>query len=215
MQTFFERAWLTRRSPLAIHFVTFLMLALGSASTSSAAEWVLDKQADGIDVYTRPVPGSGIKEFKGTAEVEASLDSVLLILRDSDGFKNWFPNTPESKLLAREDGVGYQYSVMDAPWPVSDRDNVFRSVTERDEDSGVVVIHVTAAPDYHPEQADRVRVRKANGSWKLEPLDGERTRVTFIMHLEPGGGIPKWLVNARVVATPFEALTNLRIFAGN
>lgn len=207
-------------SPLARHttmalFVTAICLILGSSASAIATEWVLDKQENGIDVYTRPVPGSGIKEFMGTAEIEDSVDAVLRVLRDSDRFKHWFPNTPESKLLAREDNVSYQYSVMDAPWPVSDRDNVFRSVTKRDEATGVVEIQVTAAPDYFPEQANRTRVRKANGAWKLEPLEGDRTLVTFRMHLEPGGGIPEWLINARVVATPFEALTNLRAFLKN
>jgi len=210
-----ERARGFRRCAAAISFLTLLTLVLASASTSAAAEWVLDKQENGIDVYTRPVVGSGIKEFKGTKELKASLESVLFVLRDSDGFKNWFPNTPESKLLDRTNDVAHQYSVMDAPWPVSDRDNVFRSVTQRDEATGVVIIHVTADPDYYPEQDGRVRVRKANGSWRLDPVDAERTRVTFTMHLEPGGGIPQWLVNARVVATPFEALTNLRASTGN
>jgi hypothetical protein len=35
------------------------------------------------------------------------------------------------------------------------------------------------------------------------------------MHLEPGGGIPEWMINARVVGTPFEALTNLRASPGS
>ena len=33
------------------------------------------------------------------------------------------------------------------------------------------------------------------------------------MHLDPGGGIPEWMINARIIATPFEALTNLRLSA--
>ena len=46
--------------------------------------------------------------------------------------------------------------------------------------------------------------------WRLEPLAPERTRVVFTLHLEPGGGVPAWMANARVVSTPFEALENLR-----
>ncbi|MEZ4291465.1 MAG: hypothetical protein R3E53_13375 [Myxococcota bacterium] len=38
--------------------------------------------------------------------------------------------------------------------------------------------------------------------------------MTFAMHLDPGGGLPDWLVNARIVGTPFEALTNLRARVG-
>lgn len=175
-----------------------------------AEEWSLDKQAEGINVYTRPVAGSGIKQFKGVADFEAPAEKVVALIRDSDRFKDWFPNTPESKLLDRKDKVSYQYSVMDAPWPVSDRDNVLRSVLTRDADTGVVEIQITAAPDFYPEQPDRVRVRTANGYWRIEPLDPNRSRVTFSMHLEPGGGVPEWLTNSRVVESPYEALTNLR-----
>ena len=192
-----------------------LALAPSTGVASTESDWTLDKAQDGISVYTRPVAGSGIKEFKGEAEIASPLDAILRVLRDSDGFKNWFPNCPESQLLAREENISYQYSVMATPWPLSDRDNIWRSETRRSPTSGIVEIEVTAAPDYRPERGGRVRVQKAHGSWKLEPLSPSRTRVTFTMHLEPGGGIPEWMINARVIGTPFEALTNLRASAGS
>ena len=189
---------------------------LGAGETAAASEeWSLDKQKDGIEIYTRPVAGSGIKEFKGVADVDASINGIVAVLRDSDRFKTWFPNTPESRLLSREGTTSYQYSVMATPWPMSDRDNVLRSVSTHDEVTGVVHITVDAAPDYHPVQNGRVRVQHARGSWRLEPLDENKTHVTFTMHLEPGGGIPQWMINARIVATPFEALTNLRATVGS
>src|SRR5690606_12962108 len=122
----------------------------------------------------------------------------------------WFPNTSESRLLSRRGEIAYQYSVLDAPWPVSDRDNVLRSETSIDSATGRVSIRIVAAPDEFPEQPGRVRVRRARGEWLLEPVGAAQTRVTFTMHLEPGGGVPDWLIDARVVGTPFEALTNLR-----
>ena len=189
-------------------------LGTTAAIASTQAEWTLDLQEDGIEVYTRPVEGSGIKEFKGIAEVGVSLEKILELLRDSSRFKTWFPNTPESKLLSRDGDVSYQYSVMGTPWPMDDRDNVLRSVTTRDENTGDVRIDITAAPDYYPAQDGRVRVQKAHGTWKLKPIGANKTHVMFKMHLEPGGGIPQWMINTRIVATPFEALTNLREILG-
>jgi START domain len=183
-------------------------------STAGAADWTLEKQAEGIDVYTRPVPGSEIKEFRGEGVVSVDSDAIVTLLRDSDRFKEWFPNTIESKLLKRDGDVSFQYSVMSTPWPISDRDNVFRSVTKRDKKTGGVEISVSAAPTEFPIQSGRHRVTKARGSWRLTPRGPDKTLVTFTMHLEPGGGLPDWLVNARVVATPFEALVNLRNILG-
>ncbi|MBY0400110.1 START domain-containing protein [Myxococcota bacterium] len=180
------------------------------AADAEEAPWTLVRDRDGIAVHTRPVEGSGILEFKGTALVAASVERIRAILRNVDDFELWFPNTSEARLLSRENGVQFQYTVIDAPWPVSDRDNVFRSETHHDPTTGIVRIAVTAAPDRHPEHPDRVRVRHARGQWLLEPVEAERTRVTFTMHLEPGGGVPQWLLNSQVVETPFEALGNLR-----
>ncbi|MFK7898286.1 MAG: START domain-containing protein [Myxococcota bacterium] len=184
--------------------------ARAAGETGEAAPWTLAAEENGIQVFTRPVAGSGIQEFKGIAEVGTAMHSIYDLLKDSNRFKEWFPNTPESKLIKRDENISYQYSVMATPWPTSDRDNVFRSVTEVDRDAGTIRISVSAAPDDYPMQDDRVRVRKANGYWFLEKQSKDRTRVTFVMHLEPGGGIPQWMINARVVATPLEAITNLR-----
>jgi ribosome-associated toxin RatA of RatAB toxin-antitoxin module len=190
--------------------LSFALALLGPASTSVAQEWSLERQQDGIDVFTRPVAGSNIKAFKGEGLVDADIEIVLRVIRDSDHYQDWFPNCPESKLLERAGAVSYQYSVTAAPWPVDDRDNIFRSVLERDATTGRIEISITAAPEAYPIQPGRVRVQRANGSWQLEPAANGSTRVAFTMHLEPGGGVPSWMVNARILSTPFEAITNLR-----
>ena len=190
--------------------MTFVVTVMLAGSFAHAAEWKLARDENGIAIHTRPVDGSGIDEFRGVAEVDASTEALVALLRDSARLKEWFPNTPESRLIDRNGSVSNQYSVLATPWPTSDRDNVLRSVLSRDETTGVVEITLAANPDHYPLQSGRVRVRRANGLWLFEPLSESRTRVTFQMHLEPGGGIPQWMINARVVETPFEALTNLR-----
>lgn len=205
------------KSLLLVHLPRTLLVSLCLCVVAGAAvadEWELKKQADGIDVYTRPVAGSDIREFRGEGIVGVGIDAVVELLRDSSRFKDWFPETSESKLLERDGAITYQYSVMSTPWPISDRDNIFRTVLTRDETTGRVDISVEAAPNAHPEQPRLHRVTRANGSWQLTPDGPNKTHVKFIMHLEPGGGIPDWMVNARIVATPFEALVNMRLALG-
>lgn len=198
--------------PSCLAWTVAFAVALVAPAAAGAGEspWTLVRNRNGVVVHTRPVAGSGIREFRGSAVIPASVETIVAILRDADRFKTWFPNTSESHLVDREGDVSHQYSVLDAPWPVSDRDNVFRAETRRDPATGTVSIAVRADPDRLPERPERVRVRHARGEWRLEPVPPAQTRVTFTMHLEPGGGVPEWLINAQVVETPFEALTNLR-----
>lgn len=201
---------------LAVLLMPLLPPSARAASTERAKDqaggitWKLARREAGIEVYTRAVAGSDVKAFKGEGLVAAPVERIRALLRDGDRLHEWFPNTPTSKLIAVEGETRLQHTVMATPWPVSDRDNVLRSVTRKDQATGTVDIQLTAAPDAYPIQKDLHRVTKANGSWRLEPRGPQETWVVFAMHLEPGGGIPDWIVNARVVATPFEALSNLR-----
>ena len=86
---------------------SLISLVAGGSLASAANDWSLEKQESGIDVYTRPVEGSGIKEFKAEGVVDAGVEKVLAVLRDSDRFHEWFPNCPESKLLEREGGASH------------------------------------------------------------------------------------------------------------
>src|SRR5262245_8871241 len=63
-----------------------------AAADAAEASWTLDRERDGITVHTRPVAGSGIREFKGSALVAAPVESIRALLRDADHFKDWFPN---------------------------------------------------------------------------------------------------------------------------
>jgi len=199
---------------LLISTLTLFLYSCLAAGAARAADWELKKQAEGIDVYTRPVAGSEIKAFKGEGIVRVEVAAIVALLRDASRFKDWFPDTGESKRLERDGDVTYQYSVMTMPWPISDRDNIFRTVTTRDEATGRVEISVDAAPDSHPIQPGRHRVTHATGTWQLTPKAPQETHVAFTMHLEPGGGIPDWMVNARIVATPYGALVNMRRILG-
>ena len=200
----------TPRALLLWPSVAVILMITSPHARADTNAWRLARSAEGITVHLRDVPGSGIAEFRGETVVDAPVSAIIDLLRDADRFKTWFPNTPESKLLSRDGDVSYQYSVMGTPWPMSDRDNVLRSVRSVDPSTGTVTIVVEADPDHHPEQPGLVRVRRAHGKWVLVPRGPDKTHVTFQMHLEPGGGIPEWMINARVVESPFEALTNMR-----
>ena len=194
-------AFLSAALAVAAIAVPAVTLPTGAARAETG-DWVQERSELGITVFTRAVEGSSIREFRGEGLVRVPVDEILALLRTPARFKDWFPDTSESKGLPAQGGDSYQYSVMDIPWPISDRDNVLRTRLQTDPDTGRVDIQIHAAPDAYPEQSGRLRVRKAHGSWLLDPRGPGETFVRFQMHLEPGGGLPDWMVNARTVGTP-------------
>ena len=185
----------------------FLLLLL--PASAFGADWELRAEEDGIRVYTRPVPGSQVAAVRGETTIPAPVDAVQGVLMDAGRLPEWFPNCPTARVLSQEADVQLRYVVTAAPWPVDSRDAVYRYRVSRDADTGSTTIRVGVEPDAHPRQDGYVRILEAEGRWTLVPADGA-TKVTWEMHLDPGGSLPAWLINRRVVETPLGALRGLR-----
>lgn len=190
--------------------IRFLLLlaAAAAAMPAAALDWELQRDEAGIRVWTKPVPGSAVARFRGETFVKADTAAIKAVLGDVPRMTEWFPDCVEARTLSKEGDVELRYMVTGAPWPVDDRDAIYRIETIR-EPSGPVRIEMGVQPEALPEQEGRVRVRRAQGGWKLTPEEGG-TRVAWELHLEPGGSVPTWLINQRVVETPFRALRELR-----
>jgi len=188
-----------------------LALALLGAS-AQASEWVTRFQEQGVTVQTREVDGSGYHAFRATTTLAASPEAVLARLRDIDSYTEWFPDTPEARLVNVESvggDVWFNYLRTDVPWPVKDRDTVYRNRLLRSNDG--LRIEIVADPDVLPETRRVVRIRSAGGFWDMRAADGG-TAVHWQFHLDPGGNLSPALANPRVLETPKGALRALRAY---
>lgn len=192
-------------------FKTIMLFStLFSLAFASAEDWELIKDDDGIKVYTRTIPDSKIKEFKGVTNIRATLDGILGVLNDTDACPKWVHNCKDPlKVRDVSFNEGYIYQVINFPFPVNDRDLVLHSKMKHDPVTKVVTIQLTSIPDYISETKN-VRIKKSNGNYFIKPIDDGSFEVTWQHHSEPGGGIPKWLVNKLIVDMPFNTLRNLR-----
>ena len=146
-------------------------------------------------------------------------DPDTLIEQILDSVQEIFRRETAAVLLRESEGNALQIAAArgyDAQQTASYRADLGAGVAGKVAASGAarLVADVTAEPDYYPVQKGRLRVQKAHGTWTLKPVGSDKTHITFTMHLEPGGGIPQWMINARIVVSPFEALTNLRATVG-
>ncbi len=197
--------------PLFSVFLFFSLLGLLPAQS----DWSLAKEADGIRVYTRSVPGSGLKAFRGEVTLTgASLKAVLNTILDVEQFPKLSPRTASARLVkAVSDREHYIYAVTDAPWPVRDRDGIYHFRAE-DTADGAVIVRMEARPDFLPHESGLVRIPRSEGFWQLQRRPDGRLRILYQNHTDPGGSIPAWLANSSVVNIPFKTLQNLKAQVG-
>lgn len=194
-------------------FVLGLMLSV-FINPIFAQNWSLAKDKNGVKVYTRKIDGWGIKEYKATMTIKASLKKVIGTLKDVPGRYKWLHNTVEIREVARPNSdVIAVYNKVDAPWPVADRDNItqfsfsYPSSTTARIDMTVIKTHPKA-----PIYDGIVRVDRLKGHWSLKDKGNGYVEVIQQCAAEPGGSIPDWLANSAVVDTPYNTMYNLKTY---
>lgn len=191
---------------LTIQFIFILL----SFSLMAQDNWELQKEKDGIKVYTSEVEGSDIRAYKAEAVMEGKLSSFVAALRDVDNFTELFESMKSSEIIESTDTLLIHYSQTNAPWPVKDRDGVYQLSFSQHHGTKAVRIRIKVLNNIKPLDDDYVRLEQAEGYWLLYPLDQNHVEVTYQMHAEPGGSLPAWVINAFIVDGPLDDMANLR-----
>ena len=188
-----------------------LFFALISISSLYASEisWQLKSTSDGISIYTRKVEGSKILEFKATTVINASINKIIPIFEDVPNLSSWYYQCTHSKLV-KDEGAQDKiiYIVLHLPWPVAQRDSVFKRSKSVDGEN--INYTIEALPDFLPVKKGKIRVLMINSHWNFKSLPDGKTEIYFQQHSNPGGSIPPFLVNAMAIDTPQNSLKALR-----
>ena len=173
--------------------------------------WEFKKDEGGIRVYVRNVEGSSILEYKGTVMVKAGIEKAVGLFEDDERTTEWFYECMDSRVVKTytpDDKIFY--AAIHMPWPVKDRDTVFRQIRSVDPASGTVRYETSAVPRDYPEQKGKIRMPYMKGRWLFTPLAKGGTEILYQEHSEAGGHIPDWLVNRLAVNIPFNSLGRFR-----
>jgi hypothetical protein len=204
------------RRPRFASLTALLALALAAvAAGSQEGGWRLEKDKDGIQVYTRAVDGWTVREFKGVSSIAADLSSLVAIITDAHASREFSEFVSETEIRHRESDTHYQvYSATKLPWPLSDRDILSQRDITQNKNSFVVTITDVAIEDPEPPRKGFVRIVKSRTEWKLSPTSRGMVLVETSTLSDPGAPIPSSIINAMSVSTPFKTLTKLKELAG-
>lgn len=201
-----------RVTTLRIAALCLGLLAGFLPAASRAADWEVIAERDGIVASRRMVEGRQLPQLRAQGDVEGTPQEVLAVLLDVPGYRQWVPDCAEATTL-RQTGAWRSliYTRTDLPWPVLDREAVIEQqvIFVRAPALLKVVFQAVAAPDIARARGT-IRTNFAEGSYTIEALDGNRSRVTYLVDADPGGAIPAWLIRMQSRRNPLETLAGLR-----
>ncbi|QQR98422.1 MAG: START domain-containing protein [Sphingobacteriales bacterium] len=198
--------------------VLILTLMMSTYIISSAQNnWELEKEKDGIKVWTKKREGSKLKEYKGVTIVQTSVDKLLAVFKNVKAHEKLFYKCKKgsvSLVKKSNDDDFYTYMVFEAPL-VKNRDAITHFKFSPPSPDGSVTIYLEAAPTLVPYKPDFVRVPEMKGYWKFAPKSNGTVEVTHQAYSSPGGGLPESMANIASVDAPFTMLSALKSLLGN
>jgi hypothetical protein len=196
----------------SLHYVLApIMLMIWFSFLVPANDWKLEKDSEGVKIYTRDVSGSDFKEIKVEFIVKSTLAGVSKIFNDIPSYTQWVYNCTEAKVIKRISSFEfYTYSVYSLPWPADNRDEISHSVQTQDALSKAITIKINGEKTFIPENEGMVRVESIHGITMITPLKDGDVQIIYQLHMNPGGELPPFLVNLFLIDAPFNSFVNFK-----
>jgi hypothetical protein len=194
--------------------IIIFILIFFHAISAICGEWKLIVDKDGITLYAREVNGHPEAQFKGVCIVRRPIEAVGSVLSDVGAYPKWFFKCIEAKKIPTENSSElhfFLYVAIDAPWPFSDRDVVYKTDVTIDYESGKVVSHSIALKrSFIPLPGRYVRITDSEHQWILERISVDRTRITFMNRTNASGPFAGFISNPGIRDTMIHSLKNLK-----
>ncbi|MBC7384216.1 MAG: START domain-containing protein [Bacteroidia bacterium] len=193
-------------------FFFSLILWVISLRAQEPGPWQLVRDDQGLKIYTRTTTGSELKEIKARMLLNSSLSTVVAIINDFESYTYWVYKCSEARLLKSVgDSDMCYYHVIDAPWPMEDRDAISRFLITQNKHTLELKITAQGLPGYIPKKEGFTRLPKSNTVWTLTPIGPNLIQLEYVLIFDPGGELPAWLTNMFITDGPFQSLINLKL----
>jgi len=183
-----------KRALIAL-LVAAMPLSIFAATQSE--EWKAVKQTGGVTIYSRPHPGSHLKEFRAIGEIDAPSHAVHKVIDDVESYTSFMPYTAEARVLERKHDSILTYQRI-SPKIVSDRDYTIRIEKKSwPAQHGLAYLSEWKPANEHgpAERPGVFRVKLVDGSWLLEPIGPNKTRATYFVFTDSGIAVPPLVAN--------------------
>jgi hypothetical protein len=179
-------------------------------SVYSQSEWTLKKDKDGIKVYTGKMTDSKFNAIKVSCDLKGNLSALASILLQPSLQPEWVIATKTSKLIKQlAPNHIYYYNIATIPWPLSNRDMVIDLNIVQDTATKKMTVTANSIENVLPNMKGLERIPFTNATWEVTPFGVNTIHVEYFLKINPGGGVPPWIVNMFIAKAPFESFENL------
>jgi hypothetical protein len=169
--------------------------------------WKLEKNKNGIKVYSNVPEGETLKHIKAHAIVKSSLSSIVAVLIDVPNYTNWIYNCSESNSLKQVNNQEMiYYSVSDVPWPLDNRDLVLKNTISQNNKTKTVYSISAPVLNVIPKKKGMVRIENMYGKWTITPKENGLVVLEYYLKLDVGGNVPDWIVNLFIEKGPYQSM---------
>lgn len=187
------------------------LLTLSSLSFTADNSWTFEKEEYSVKAYTRPKLGEDIREFRTDCEINATISSIVSVLKDSKVSHEWVKDVEKVELIGKmTDKEWDTHTFVDLPWPISNRDITTKSKLTLLASTNQVRIDISSISNKVPVNEDYVRMTNTSGHWLFTRLDSAKTRVEYEMFADPSGAIPSSVINPFIIDGPINNMVELR-----
>lgn len=181
-----------------------------SASTKLAAaaeyDFQLEREVGAVKIFKALDREQGYQRVRVQTVSDHPLEVLLHLNTDVKGWAGWMPKVLQADYVEPGTDRYIAHTRFSSPWPVKNRDSVIESKVTRNPDSGVVRLAFRTVEDRVPPSADYVRIPYVDGFWEFTPLPSGQVGVVYEILINPGGNVPKWMVNFEAVDLPLQTV---------
>lgn len=166
-------------------------------TNSGSNEWKIIDDKNGVQVYTKKVPGDSWLKFKVTGHIDASMKSIVRFIRDPRAADD--AGTYDAYMLDSINAELMYYSFKQKFFfPFKPREYIVQSNFRQDALTKAIYTDFIADPDKIPLDPKNgcFRVTKMNNQWWFNPAKNGKVEYVFISDAEdPGGNFPYFVAN--------------------
>ena len=193
------------------YYILVLICLLLQTTAHCQEDWKLKKDKNGIKVYSRKTPNFKFDELKVDCIFEGKISQLAAVILDVNNQYQWVYKTAKSKLLKQVTNADlFYYSEIECPWPFHNRDLIARMTITQNTSTKILSIVAKSVDNYLPSKKNLVRVKYSNALWTITPLNNAQFKVEYKIQIDPGDGVPAWILNMFATNGPYESFKNLK-----